>query len=116
MTHQNTAYYEVFVHGFDHRHCEQLQSLNAKNRIMLSPFKYPFLIIVSNEWDTCPVHNELSFLLLLLDLSQPQPAEQVFNVYLREGHQFSVHTYNKLLLGWATQVKLILVFPGPSLL
>ena len=52
----------------------------------------------------------------MIDLSQPQPAEQVFNVYRREGHQFSVQTYNKLLLGWATLVKLLFrSFLAPAL-
>ena len=94
------------------RRCEQLQSLNEEYYVL--SLLDVLLAQQRVRHLSCTQRLTSSSLLLLLDLSQPQPAEQVFNVYRREGHQFSVQTYNKLLLGWATQVKtIVLIFLAP---
>ena len=99
-----TARHKVFG---SRRHCEQLQSLN-KEYYVLSLLDVLVAHVTTSEtlvlYTTCYYHP-LPYPFSLINLSQPQPAEQVFNVCRREGHQFSVQAYNKLLLGWATQVK-----------
>ena len=107
----STARHKVFG---SRRRCEQLQSLNEEYYVL--SLLDVLLAQQRVRHLSCTQRLTSSSLLLLLDLIQPQPAEQVFNVYRREGHQFSIQTYNKLLLGWATQVKtIVLVFSGPSL-
>lgn len=46
-------------------------------------------------------------LLLIIVISQPNDAEKLFNRYLRMGKKFEVHTFNKLLHGWAFQGNLM---------
>ena len=99
----STARHKVFG---SRRRCEQLQSLNEEYYVL--SLLDVLLAQQRVRHLSCTQHVNYPPLpfAFLIDLSQPQPAEQVFNVYRREGHQFSVQTYNKLLLGWATQVKL----------
>ena len=46
-------------------------------------------------------------LVLIIVISQPNDAEKLFNRYLRMGKKFEVHTFNKLLHGWAFQGNLM---------
>ena len=54
------------------RRCEQLQSLNEVVTTRC---------VGGSTSETLVLYTYYLFLLLLIDLSQPQPAEQVFNVY-----------------------------------
>ena len=104
----STSRHKVFG---SRRRCEQLQSLNEEYYVL--SLLDVLLAQQRVRHLSCTQRLTSSSLLLLLDLIQPQPAEQVFNVYRREGHQFSVQTY-KLLLGWATQMKTIVsIFLAP---
>ena len=40
---------------------------------------------------------------------QVRDAESLFNFYRREGHQFDVEVYNRMLFGWAEKVGVLLV-------
>ena len=103
------------------RRCEQLQSLNEEYYV-LSLLDVLVAHVTTSEtlvlYTTCYYHplpaSEFSFSLTSLSHDL---LSLVFNVYRREGHQFSVQTYNKLLLSWATQVNyrfdLVFFWPLP---